>query len=163
MIIKRTYQSPFGKLLIEADDEFLLKLVFDHSDENNFNDDSLLIESCIKQLDEYFEGKRVVFDLPLELIGTDFQKDVWNIVLNIPKGKTITYKDIALKLDNLGAIRAIGKANGDNKFHLIIPCHRVIGSDGSLTGYAGGIKTKKELLLFEKAITDLQLSFSFSK
>ncbi len=163
MILKSTYYSPFGKLLIEANEEFLLTVIFDDSKENDFKDKNSIIDNCSQQLDEYFKGKRVSFDLPLKLAGTDFQKEVWGIVSNIPKGKTVSYKNIAQELDNIGAIRAIGKANGDNKFHLIIPCHRVIGSDGSLTGYAGGLAIKERLLIFEEAIANHQLSFSFSK
>ena len=109
----------------------------------------------IKQLDEYFNRKRTVFDLPLDLQGTEFQLRVWNELLKIPFDRTITYKELALKLGNLKAIRAVGTANGANPVSIIIPCHRVIGSDGSLTGYAGGLWRKKWLLEFESSTSSL--------
>lgn len=109
----------------------------------------------IKQLDEYFNRKRTVFDLPLDLQGTEFQLRVWNELLKIPFDRTITYKELALKLGNLKAIRAVGTANGANPVSIIVPCHRVIGSDGSLTGYAGGLWRKKWLLEFESSTSSL--------
>ncbi|MCU0371019.1 MAG: methylated-DNA--[protein]-cysteine S-methyltransferase [Bacteroidales bacterium] len=107
----------------------------------------------VKQLDEYFSRDRKTFDLPLDLHGTDFQRRVWNELLHIPYGKTVTYKELALKLGDIAAIRAVAAANGANPVSIIIPCHRVIGSDGSLTGYAGGLWRKKWLLEHES--TDL--------
>ncbi len=103
----------------------------------------------IRQLDEYFSRKRKVFDLELDLQGTDFQKQVWMELLKIPYGRTITYKELSIRLGNPGVIRAAGAANGANPVSIIVPCHRVIGSDGSLTGYAGGLWRKKWLLDFE--------------
>jgi AraC family transcriptional regulator of adaptative response/methylated-DNA-[protein]-cysteine methyltransferase len=102
-----------------------------------------------KELHEYFEKKRKQFTIPLHITGTDFQKSVWNLLTEIPYGKTWTYKQQALKLGNLPAIRAIAAANGQNKHAIVIPCHRVIGSNGSLTGYAAGLAKKNWLLKFE--------------
>ena len=111
-------------------------------------DDPYMFKS-FKQLREYFENKRKVFDLPLEIIGTDFQKKVWKELLKIPYGKTISYKELALRLGNLKTIRAAAKANGANPLPIIIPCHRVIGSDGKLVGYGGGLDVKGKLLELE--------------
>jgi methylated-DNA-[protein]-cysteine S-methyltransferase len=107
----------------------------------------------IIQLDEYFNNKREAFDLKLDLKGTDFQKKVWEELLKIPFGKTISYKDLSLKLGNVKAIRAVAAANGANPVSIIVPCHRVIGSDGSLTGYAGGLWRKRWLLDLEFIIS----------
>ena len=103
----------------------------------------------IKQLEEYFTGKRTIFELPFDLEGTPFQQRVWQALLKIPFGKTRSYMDVARALGDVKAIRAVGTANGSNRIAIIIPCHRVIGSDGSLTGYAGGLFRKKWLLDFE--------------
>ena len=108
------------------------------------------LETCIQQLDEYFDGKRQHFSLQLEPEGTDFQKTVWNELLKIPFGKTVAYMDIAKALGKEKAIRAVGAANGKNRIPIIIPCHRVIGSDGSLTGFGGGLWRKEFLLKHEK-------------
>lgn len=102
-----------------------------------------------KQLREYFEHKRKVFDLPMEIIGTDFQKRVWKELLKIPYGETISYKELAIKLGNLKTIRAAARANGANPLPIIIPCHRVIGSNGKLVGYGGGLDVKEKLLELE--------------
>lgn len=101
------------------------------------------------QLDEYFVGERRAFDIPLHPVGTDFQKRVWNALLEIPYGETRTYKDIALWVDNLKGVRAVAQAIGANGIGIIIPCHRVIGSDHTLTGFAGGLEAKRILLELE--------------
>lgn len=106
-------------------------------------------DSAREQLVEYFNGNRQEFDLPLDLIGTDFQKSVWRALLNIPFGKTASYKDIAIRVGNPKATRAIGMANNKNKIPIIIPCHRVIGADGRLVGYGGGLHIKEKLLRLE--------------
>ena len=103
-----------------------------------------------KELKEYFSGKRQAFDVPLDIIGTEFQQKVWQALVKIPYGQTSSYKQQAISIDKLKAIRAVASANGANKISIIIPCHRIIGSDGSLTGYAGGLHRKKWLLDFEK-------------
>ncbi|MCB0699697.1 MAG: methylated-DNA--[protein]-cysteine S-methyltransferase [Chitinophagaceae bacterium] len=102
-----------------------------------------------KQLNEYFSGERKVFDLPLCYTGTDFQAKVWNELLSIPYGSTKTYMDLTKKLGDVNAIRAVARANGENCLAIIVPCHRVIGSNGDLTGYAGGLRNKKWLLEHE--------------
>lgn len=119
---------------------------------------SVVIEHTVEQLEQYFAGKRIEFDIPLLLCGTDFQKMVWYKLLQIPYGKTMTYAELAGKLDNPTALRAVASANGANALSIIVPCHRIIGSDGSMVGYAGGIQTKKKLLRLEGAINAQQLS-----
>ena len=115
------------------------------------SDDPYLF-GIFSQLEEYFAGTRKKFDVPLDLEGTDFQKKVWEELKKIPYGKTISYKTLAEKLGDVKSIRAVGKANGQNPIAIIIPCHRVIGSDGSLTGYAGGLDIKEKLLHLEGAL-----------
>lgn len=115
------------------------------------NDDSYLFE-IFNQLKEYFAGTRKEFDVPLDLEGTEFQKKVWNELRKIPYGKTISYKSLSEKLGDVKAIRAVGKANGQNPIAIIIPCHRVIGADGSMIGYAGGKAIKEKLLHLEGAL-----------
>jgi len=104
------------------------------------------------QLKEYFAGTRKEFDVPLDIKGTDFQKRVWNELQKIPYGKTISYKTLSEKLGDVKAIRAVGKANGQNPIAIIIPCHRVIGANGNLVGYAGGLAIKEKLLHLEGAL-----------
>jgi AraC family transcriptional regulator of adaptative response/methylated-DNA-[protein]-cysteine methyltransferase len=108
-----------------------------------------------KQLEEYFNGKRKDFDLPLVMTGSDFQKKAWKALLDIPYGQVRSYKKQALEIGHENAVRAVGKANGDNKISIIIPCHRVIGENGNLTGYGGGIWRKQWLLEHEKGNTNL--------
>lgn len=109
-----------------------------------------LLKSAAKQLNEYLEGKRKSFDLPLNPNGTEFQKKVWNALCSIPYGETRSYKQIAEAVDNPKGCRAVGMANNKNPIMIFIPCHRVVGSDGSLTGYAGGLDMKEKLLVLEK-------------
>jgi AraC family transcriptional regulator of adaptative response/methylated-DNA-[protein]-cysteine methyltransferase len=113
-----------------------------------------IIDITQKQLDEYFQGKRKEFSIKLNAPGTEFQRKVWSILQEIPFGKTRTYKDQALILGNLSSIRAVGKANGDNRIAIIIPCHRVIGTNGDLIGYGGGLWRKHHLLEFEAKINN---------
>lgn len=108
-----------------------------------------VLEEAVCQLNDYFEGKRVDFDFLLNPKGTDFQQKVWNGLLKIPYGKTMSYMDLSKKLGDVKAIRAVASANGKNPLWIVIPCHRVIGTDGSLTGYAGGLWRKKWLLEHE--------------
>jgi methylated-DNA-[protein]-cysteine S-methyltransferase len=103
----------------------------------------------IQQIDEYFQGTRTEFDFSMHLEGTPFQLAVWHELLNIPYGKTRTYGDIAKRLGKPGAARAVGMANHDNPIPIVVPCHRVVGHDGSLTGYGGGLHIKKQLLTIE--------------
>ena len=115
-----------------------------------------LIE-VVKELNEYFEGKRTEFSFQLNPKGTDFQKRVWKALLTIPHGKTISYLDLSKQLGDVKAIRAVASANGKNPLWIVIPCHRVIGIDGSLTGYAGGLWRKKWLLDHENPIKQQSL------
>lgn len=117
-----------------------------------------LIEETKKQFSQYFEGNRQVFELPLWMLGTDFQKSVWQALIEIPYGKTLTYLDLSKLLGNENAIRAVASANGANAISIIIPCHRIIGSDGKLVGYAGGLNIKKKLLELEGSLDKSQLS-----
>ena len=142
------YSSPLGLIEIQATALGLRAANFANEKiltevENMYN------QLATKQLDAYFNGEIKDFDLPLDLEGTDFQKRVWNELLKIPFGKTKSYMDIARAIGDPKTIRAVGMANGSNKIAIIVPCHRVIGSDGSLTGYAGGMARKKWLLEFE--------------
>jgi methylated-DNA-[protein]-cysteine S-methyltransferase len=107
------------------------------------------LEQAVIQLQEYFEGKRTYFDLKINPKGTDFQRSVWHELLNIPFGKTLSYMELSKKVGDVKAIRAVAAANGKNPLWIVIPCHRVIGADGSLTGYAGGLGRKKWLLDLE--------------
>lgn len=113
---------------------------------------SAIIDTAIIQLDEYFNGKRQNFDIPLLFVGTDFQKKVWDTLLTIPFGKTVSYREIATRIGNPKAVRAVANANGANSISIFAPCHRVIGSDHTLTGYGGGLPAKEYLLKLEKAI-----------
>jgi methylated-DNA-[protein]-cysteine S-methyltransferase len=110
-----------------------------------------VLKAAASQVEEYLAGERVVFDLPLEPVGTEFQRKVWRELARIPYGKTISYTDLARRIRNDKAVRAVGSANGRNPLSLVIPCHRVIAADGSLGGYAGGLEIKKRLLELERA------------
>jgi methylated-DNA-[protein]-cysteine S-methyltransferase len=116
-----------------------------------------VLKECVAQLIEYFDGKRQIFDFRINQCGTVFQQKVWQELENIPFGKTISYLELAKKLGDPKVIRAAASANGKNKLWIVVPCHRVIGSDGSLTGYAGGLWRKKWLLAHESNTEQLQL------
>ena len=111
---------------------------------------SKISEKAYMELKEYFAGKRKTFDIPIKLIGTEFQKKVWKELLKIPYGKTVSYKDIAISIDNPKACRAIGMANHNNPILIIVPCHRVVNENGNLGGYALGLDIKRKLLEIEK-------------
>lgn len=112
--------------------------------------DDDLLRRARRQLDEYLEGIRENFDIPLLMVGTDFQKNVWNALLKVPYGTTSTYLQLAKDINNEKAVRAVAGANGANAIGIIIPCHRIIGSNGELVGYGGGLTVKKRLLKIEK-------------
>jgi methylated-DNA-[protein]-cysteine S-methyltransferase len=137
--------SPVGNLKLTAEGEYLTKVEFVAEPESD-TENELLIEAAA-QLNEYFKGERELFELPLKIQGTPFQESVWNALLDIPYGSTCSYKDIAERIDKPKAVRAIGQANKANSLPIIIPCHRVVGKDQSLTGYAGKQVDKKEILL----------------
>lgn len=152
-------QSPLGVLEIKGDIEGLASVVFlDPKMEMDFSSETpSVLVNAISQLSEYFKGDRIKFDLKLAPEGTDFQKKVWSQLQQIPFGKTQTYQQIANQLGDPKVIRAAASANGKNPIAIIIPCHRVIGSDGSLTGYAGGLHRKKWLLEHESPVQQQSL------
>lgn len=119
--------------------------------------ESTVIKETTRQLKAYFSGDLTKFDLPLLLVGSDFHKQIWELLLQIPYGKTISYSGLTEKYGDANAIRAVASANGANAISIIVPCHRILGSDGSLTGYAGGLLTKKKLLKLEKALAQGEL------
>lgn len=151
------YQSPIGTLKIKAHQGCINEILFmDESTEQDSADDEMIdpadrtaLTECRQQLDEYFSGERKTFDFPVKQEGTLFQEKVWDELVNIPYGKTISYLQLSERIGNAKAIRAVGTANGRNNLPIVIPCHRVIGSDGSLTGYGGGLWRKKWLLEHE--------------
>jgi len=112
--------------------------------------DDETLERTRKQLDEYLDGTRTRFDIPILMVGTDFQKAVWNVLMEVPYGKTASYLDLAIAIDNGNAVRAVAGANGANAIAMIIPCHRIIGSNGELVGYGGGLAVKNKLLDLEQ-------------
>jgi len=145
------YKSPLGILKISADEKGIKEIEFAQEEFKSIqNSSSKIIKDCIKQLDEYFRGKRKSFELKLNPEGTEFQKKVWKELLKIPYGTTLSYGEIARRIKNQKAVRAVGQAIGRNPIAIVIPCHRVIGSDGSLTGYASGLWRKEWLLKHEE-------------
>lgn len=151
---KLDYESPIGVIEIIGTDKAILSILFSEETKKETvlqaKTPSVLTE-CYNQLDEYFKGRRKEFTFPYHFEGTDFQKTVWHALTKIPYAKTGSYKDIAVSIGNEKAIRAVGSANGKNKLSIVIPCHRIIGSNGKLTGYAGGLWRKEWLLQHEKA------------
>ena len=155
-----TVNTPLGVALITGNDKGISKVsISKTSDVELSNSDTIPqhFQETVSQLDAYFEGKRASFDLQITPEGTDFQQKVWKELTKIPFGETRSYMDIAKKLGNPKAIRAVAAANGKNPLWIIIPCHRVIGSDGSLTGYAGGLWRKKWLLEHESPVKQQSL------
>lgn len=150
------YLSPVGNIEITGSSKGISALIFT---EKEFKQNSIPppLSSCIQQLDEYFKGNREAFTIKLNVAGTDFQKEVWKLLLDIPYGKTTNYMEIAKKMGNPKTIRAVGIANGKNPVSIIIPCHRVIGTNQELTGYAGGLWRKKWLLEHEQKFKQLNL------
>jgi len=145
------YKSKFCNLFIIEENDKICRVSFDGKKSKDIKqNETPLLKKAAKQFDEYFAGKRKSFDLPLALNGTDFQISVWNVLLKIPYGKTRCYGEIAAQAGNPKACRAAGMANNRNPMAIIIPCHRVIGKDGKLTGYAGGLELKQKLLDLEK-------------
>jgi methylated-DNA-[protein]-cysteine S-methyltransferase len=140
------YSSPVGLLKLQCSDKHIKSVTFTDAEGDIQNDEHKLLHACARQLEEYFAGKRKQFTLPLNQDGTEFQEKVWNLLYKIPYGKTISYNELAKQYGDLKAIRAVASANGKNNIAIIVPCHRVIGSDHSLVGYAGGLWRKKWLL-----------------
>jgi len=152
------YLSPIGLIEICGSEKGISTVLFDAKVDTLIEHPSCL-RDCVKQLDEYFNKKRKIFDLPFDLSGTEFQLKVWNELLKIPYGAVCSYIDIAKRIGNKPAVRAVGSANGKNPISIIIPCHRVIGNDGSLVGYGGGIWRKKYLLELESEAKQTNLFF----
>jgi methylated-DNA-[protein]-cysteine S-methyltransferase len=149
-----TFESPVGTLLLAGDANGLRLVSFESTKhaappQADWRQDKTPFTEVIRQLRAYFRGELKEFDLPLSLEGTEFQLRVWNALRTIPYGETISYAQLAERIGNPKAVRAVGLANGNNPIPIIIPCHRVIGSDGSLTGFGGGLSTKKLLLELE--------------
>jgi len=148
-------ESPVGRLLVVVDDEGLRQVVFaegrsDVRPHPDWREDRRPLAEAVRQLRAYFEGRLRQFDLPLAPEGTPFQQRVWRELLKIPYGETISYGELARRMGNPHGSRAVGLANGANPISIIIPCHRVIGSNGKLTGYGGGLKNKEWLLALER-------------
>lgn len=141
--------TPLGFAKISGDPDGIASISILNSEETITDIIPELLEDCVYQLQEYFEGKRKEFQLTLNPQGTDFQKTVWKALQNIPYGTRMSYLELSKQLGDIKAIRAVANANGKNPIWIVIPCHRVIGSDGSLTGYAGGLARKQWLLNHE--------------
>ena len=149
-------KSPVGKLKLVASSKALVAVLWEQERPNrvklstmNLDPRHPILIEAERQLSEYFTGERIQFDLPLQLDGTEFQKKVWQALRDIPFGKTKSYLDLARAVGSPHASRAVGAANGKNPLSIVVPCHRVIGADGTLTGFAGGLATKAALLAFE--------------
>lgn len=147
--------SPIGRLLLAGDENALMSVSFEtgkhvQQPQAGWRADERPLRETVHQLDEYFAGERRTFDLVLQPQGTPFQQSVWSALLGIPYGQTDSYGAIAKRIGKPRAVRAVGAANGINPIPIIIPCHRVIGANGSLTGYGGGLPVKQKLLALER-------------
>jgi methylated-DNA-[protein]-cysteine S-methyltransferase len=146
------YRTPVGIALIVAEDGYITKVSIRDEELEETSTDSPVLLEAVKQLREYFDDERKDFDLPIKQPGSDFQQEVWQQLLQIKYGSTITYLQQSHQMQKPLAIRAIAAANGKNNLWIVVPCHRVIGSNGSLTGYAGGLWRKKWLLEHEARV-----------
>lgn len=169
------FQTPFGELILGSWSQELclcdwryrkMRSTIDERIQSGLNapyseGESDVLDETKIQLNQYFKGDRQQFDLPLLLLGSEFQKQVWNELLKIPYGKTDSYLGLSKKMGNKEAVRAVAAANGANAIAIIVPCHRILGSDGNLTGYAGGVHTKKKLLRLENALPQEELALEF--
>jgi len=162
MVSYTEYRSPLGTMLLAATERGLCGLYFEEhkyfkgTDGWKRNDHHPHLRQAVAQLDEYFAYRRTAFDLPLDLKGTAFQQAVWHELLRLPFGSTTTYQSIAQRLANPKAVRAAGTAIGRNPVSIIVPCHRVLGAAGALSGYAGGLERKQCLLALERGATMAQ-------
>lgn len=143
------YESPIGTLCLEEDGDFIVGLHLDDGSGGTNSHETALLGKTVRELSEYFAGRRTSFDIPVRASGTGFQEKVWEQLRHIPYGETRSYGDIAKAAGNPKAARAVGHANNRNPVMILIPCHRVIGADGSLVGFGGGIAAKKYLLDLE--------------
>jgi len=146
------YSSPVGELLIESKDEKITIVHFLRDSKKRQISLTPVVAQCIEELDEYFFKERKFFTVELDPAGSDFQRRVWNALIDIPYGKTVSYEAIAIRVGDIKSIRAVGLANGQNPIAIIVPCHRVIGKNGELVGYGGGLENKEWLLQHEGAI-----------
>jgi methylated-DNA-[protein]-cysteine S-methyltransferase len=145
------YESPIGRLVLECDGDVLIGIWLPHERRharNDADDVPPVLKETAAQLDEYFDGERTDFDVRMELDGTDFQREVWTELTRIPYGETISYGELARRVGRPSAPRAVGQANGRNPIPIIVPCHRVLASNG-IGGYGGGLKVKRQLLAVE--------------
>ena len=157
---RRTYEAPFGVLTVVGSDRGIRYVMFNNDahpkplEQLQISDTDIhdTVNVAISQLKEYFAGSRRSFDLPLDLRGTEFQVEAWNALAEIPYGRTASYGQQAASIGRPKAVRAIGGANGRNPVAIVLPCHRIVGADGSLTGFGGGIAVKKWLLDHEQSI-----------
>ncbi len=157
-LVRTTFPSPVGALPLVASDVGLVAILWPDDapgrvrlDAEREQPDHPVLVEAIAQLTTYFDGRRHRFDLPLDPRGTDFQQSVWSALLDIPYGETRSYAEIARAIGHPSAVRAVGAANGRNPLSIVAPCHRVVGSNGALTGFAGGLETKRWLLAHEQA------------
>lgn len=151
-MLGRAMPSPVGELTLLATEKGLAGVYFEERFEGEWESgESLFLNQAEYQLREYFAGQREKFEVELDPQGTEFQRAVWNELSKIPFGQVVSYQFIAEKIDNPKAVRAVGLANGSNPISIIVPCHRVIGANGKLTGYGGGLERKRSLLVHEKA------------
>lgn len=158
MIYTSCFLSTLGKIKITASATGLISVLFVDEDEGMqaSKPANSITENTVAQLEEYFSGTRTIFDIPLSPVGTAFQQQVWQELVKIPFGKIDTYSSISRKLNNPLSVREVGAANGKNPIAILIPCHRVIGADGGLTGYAGGLWRKEKLLKLEGFLKNCQ-------
>jgi methylated-DNA-[protein]-cysteine S-methyltransferase len=156
------YQTPVGIAQITEEDGYISRIHILDEEHETTPAETPLLEEATRQFDEYFAGTRKTFDLSINQTGTDFQQQVWQELLKIDYGKTITYNQQSIQMNNPLAIRAIAAANGKNNLWVVVPCHRVIGSNGSLTGYAGGLWRKQWLLEHEAKVSGIgQIKLEF--
>ena len=148
MIYRFTYDTVLGSVTFVEEDGALLAITT-HRPYKGIEQETALIKEAYRQMSEYLKGERQMFDLPLNPRGTDFQKRVWRALCDIPYGETRSYKQIAEAIGNPKAVRAVGMANNRNPITIVVPCHRVIGADGKLVGYGGGLEMKEFLLRLE--------------
>ena len=158
-LYSKTINSPIGFLRLTSDDHRLKSIIFVDEDVHNSLHLPEILDKAALQINEYFEGLRFRFDLDLEIEGTSFQQKVWKLIKLVGYGKTKTYGDIARELESQNFSRAVGMANGRNPLPIIIPCHRILGDNGKLIGYSGGLEKKKWLLVHEQKYSGNSLFF----
>lgn len=156
-LVGKVIDSPVGQLKLVASEHGLVAILWENDPPRRVrlaevieSDDDPIVGETERQLREYFSGQRTAFELPLDFRGTEFQRKVWSALLTIPFGETRSYAQIAEQIGSPAAVRAVGAANGRNPLSIVAPCHRVVGSNGKLTGFAGGLETKAKLLSLER-------------